>query len=181
MQNILHAIVIQMVLKKNYKQYVMDNVIKLCPFKKKSKYSYYYDMFVLVLKHVNSWFSLSITSNYIGKSKYHYTTIRKMFNKWTNFNIFKIAYFEMLNDHNLYNLSKNSDLFIDACFVSNKTGSEFVGINPMYYKKNVTKLSIICDSNKIPLSITPFKSTTNDCKTIIDSLTDLNLKKKLIN
>ena len=85
----------------------------------------------------------------------------------------------MLNDHNLYNLSKNSDLFIDACFVSNKTGSELVGINPMYYKKNVTKLSIICDSNKIPLSITPFKSTTNDCKTIINSLTDLNLKKKI--
>ena len=170
-----------MVLRKTYKQYVLNTVIKVCPFKKKSKYSYsyYYDMFMLVLKHVNSWLSLSVTSNYGNKSKYHYTTVRKMFNKWTNHNVFKISYYEMLKDYKLDKPIKGADLFIDACFISNKTGSELVGINSMYYKKNVTKLSIICDSNKIPLSITPFKSTTNDCKTIIDSLTDLKLKSKV--
>ena len=52
-------------------------------------------------------------------------------------------------------------------------------MNPTYYKKNVTKLSIICDTNKIPLSITPFKSTTNDRKTIIDSINNTNIKKRV--
>ena len=72
---------------KTYKNYVLDTVVNLCPFKKKSKYtySYYYDMFVLVLKHVNSWSSLSITSKYVGKSKYHYTTVRKMFDRCITF------------------------------------------------------------------------------------------------
>jgi hypothetical protein len=49
----------------------------------------------------------------------------------------------------------------------------------MYYKKNVTKLSIIYNSNKIPLTITPFKSTTNVSKTIIVSIKFLNNNKKI--
>jgi hypothetical protein len=42
----------------------------ICPFKKKSKYTYeyYYDMILIVLKDVN-------------KKENHYTTIRKMFDK----------------------------------------------------------------------------------------------------
>ena len=150
--------------------------------KKKSmySYSYYYDSFLLVLEHVNSWRSLAITLKCSNKSKYHYTTIRKMFNKWNCHNVFKIAYANMLVDYNR-NLphTKDIDIFIDACFISNKTGCELVGINPTYYKKNVTKLSVVCNSNKIPLSITPFKSTINDCKTIIDSIKHIKFKKKI--
>jgi hypothetical protein len=167
---------------KTYKQHVLDAAFDKCPIKKKPiyTYSYYYDMILLVLKHINSWRSLSITLKYANKSKYHYTTIRKMFNKWNINNVFKIAYNNMLvqYNNNLPN-SKEIDLFIDACFISNKTGSELVGINPTYYKKNVTKLSIVCDSNKVPLTVTAFKSTTNDCKTIIDSVKSLKLNKKI--
>ena len=123
-----------------YKQYVLDIAFDRYPVKKKSiyTYSYYYDMFLLVLKHVNSWRSLAITLKYSGKSKYHYTTIRKMFNKWSINNVFKIAYNRMLSDYKTnQHYGKEVDLFIDVCFVSNKTGSELVGINPTYYKKNV--------------------------------------------
>jgi hypothetical protein len=103
-----------------------------------------------------------------------------MFNKWNLNDVFKTAYKNMLSDYK-HNLSKSKeiDLFIDACFVANKSGSELVGTNPTYYKKNVTKLSIVCDVNKIPLSITAFKSTINDCKTIIDSIKHLNLNNKI--
>ena len=40
-----------------YRSYVLELVKQLCPFKKKSKFSYdyYYDMFLHVLKDVNSW------------------------------------------------------------------------------------------------------------------------------
>jgi hypothetical protein len=70
---------------------------------------------------------------------------------------FKIAYINLLKNNNMYNFNKNDDLFINARFINNKTCYELVGINLMYYKKNLTKLSIICNSNKIPLTITPFK------------------------
>jgi len=167
---------------KMYKQYVLETAHDLCPVRKKSiyTYSYYFDTFLTVLKHVNSWRSLSVTANFSGKSKYHYTTIRKMFNKWSKLNVFQIAYNKMLTvyKHNLPH-SKSIDLFIDACFISNKTGSELVGINPTYYKKNVTKLSIVCDNNKIPFSVTAFKTTTNDCKTVNQSVRSLNLNKPI--
>lgn len=167
---------------KTYKEYVLETAYDKCPVRKKSiyTYSYYYDAFLIVLKHVNSWRSLSITADCSGKSRYHYTTIRKMFNKWSKLNVFNIAYDKMLNNHNRYlPHSKSIDLFIDACFISNKTGSELVGINPTYYKKNVTKLSIVCDSKKVPLSITVFKTTTNDCKTVKQSIKSLNLNKSI--
>ena len=67
-----------------YRSYVLELVKQLCPFKKKSKFSYdyYYNMFLHVLKDVNSWQSISLLSCSNSKSRYHYTTIRKMFNKW---------------------------------------------------------------------------------------------------
>ena len=111
---------------KMYKQYVLETAHDLCQVRKKSiyTYSYYFDAFLTVLKHVNSLRSLSVTTNFSGKSKYHYTTIRKMFNKWSKLKVFQIAYDKMLivYKNNLPH-SKSIDLFIDACFISNKTGS----------------------------------------------------------
>ena len=171
---------------KRYKSYVIDTVKELCPFKKISSFSYeyYFDMFRIMLNDTNSWSSLSLLSSCQSNSRYHYTTIRKMFNRWSKHNVFSIAYHKMLADNDL-NLptsrtnARSIDLFIDATFVSNKSGSELVGVNPLYYKKKVTKLSIICDSKKTPLSITPFRSTTNDSITVIDSLKPLNIKRQI--
>ena len=66
----------------------------------------------------------------------------------TKHDIFKLDYLKLLNDSQ-FNISKirnnnDIDLFIDATFVNNKTGTEMVNVNPLYYKKHVTKLSILC-------------------------------------
>ena len=66
----------------------------------------------------------------ITKLRLGYTTIRKMFNKWTKHDIFNLAYFKLLNDSQ-FNISKirnnnDIDLFIDAFFVNNKTGVEWL-------------------------------------------------------
>lgn len=170
---------------KTYKSYVLELVNQLCPFKKKAKYThdYYYSMFLHVLKDVNSRKSLSLLTSCEGTSRYHYTTIRKMFNKWYKLDIFRIAYYRMLHDNKLHpsqaDTSKDVDLFIDATFINNKTGSEMVDVNPLYYKKHVTKLCIICNTNKIPLSISPVKTTSYDGKTIIPCIKNLNIKRKV--
>lgn len=85
-----------------YKQYVLETIREECPFKKKSKYSYeyYYDMMLIVLKDVVSWRSLKVTKKYDDKPEHHHTTIRKVFNKWSSNDIFKIAYNKMLEKKN---------------------------------------------------------------------------------
>jgi len=168
---------------KMYKQYVLETVNELCPHKKRSKYTmeYYYDMFVIVLKDVNSWRSLKITKNYEGKKENHYSTIRKMFGKWNKYEIFKRAYERML-DEKVISKNKNKkeiDLFIDSTFIDNKTGKEMIGVNPLYYKKKVTKLSIVCDKDKNVIEVKPFKSTMNDCITIEETVKDIKYKKKI--
>ncbi|VBB18702.1 hypothetical protein YASMINEVIRUS_1234 [Yasminevirus sp. GU-2018] len=167
---------------KAYKQYVLEAVDEECPFKKKSKYNYdyYYDMMHIVLKDVVSWRSLKVTKNYGDKKEHHHTTIRKMFNKWSSKNVFKIAYDKMmdkmLENVNKKNSKKVKNMFIDSTFIANKTGSELVGVNPMNYKKRVTKLSIVCDDSKNVVNIKEFKSTTNDCITIEKTLEGVRLK-----
>jgi hypothetical protein len=166
---------------KTYKQYVLDTVEKECPFKKKSKYTYeyYYDMMQIVLKDVVSWRALKITQKYTDKPENHHTTIRKMFNRWSDKNVFKTAYDKMLESINKKDKKKSKNVFIDSTFIDNKTGSELVGTNPLNYKKKVTKLSIICDDSKNILNIKEFKSTTNDCTTIEKTLDGVNLKGKI--
>ncbi|VBB18243.1 hypothetical protein YASMINEVIRUS_706 [Yasminevirus sp. GU-2018] len=170
---------------KTYKQYVLETVEIECPFKKRSKYDYeyYYNMMHIVLKDVVSWRSLKVTKNYSDKKEHHHTTIRKMFNKWSSKNVFKIAYDKMMDEMsenvNKKNSKREKNLFIDSTFIDNKTGSELVGVNPMNYKKRVTKLSIVCDDSKNVVNIKEFKSTTNDCITIEKTLEGVRLKGRI--
>lgn len=106
---------------KTYKQYVLETIKEICPFKKKSiyDYEYYYDMILIVLKDVNSWRSLKVTINYRDKKENHYTTIRKMFNKWNKMDIFKIAYERMLENKVIKRIQSEKsviNLFIDSTF-----------------------------------------------------------------
>ncbi|VBB18163.1 hypothetical protein YASMINEVIRUS_626 [Yasminevirus sp. GU-2018] len=166
---------------KTYKQYVLETVQNECPFKKRPKYSYeyYYDMMHIVLKDVVSWRALKVTKNYDNKAEHHHTTIRKMFNRWSSKNVFKIAY-DKMRDKTLENVTtkdsrKPQTLFIDSTFIDNKTGAELVGVNPLNYKKRVTKLSIICDDKKNIVNIKEFKSVANDCTTIDATLEGVKL------
>jgi hypothetical protein len=61
--------------------------------------------------------------------------------------------------------NKKINLFIDVTKISNKAGSENIGINSEYKKKNVTSLSVICDDNKLPLSAVPVKTNLYKTKT----------------
>ena len=98
-------------------------------------------------------------------------TIYNEYNKWSKDGIFETAYNYFIKE-NYFKLSKLKNnkfinLFIDVTKISNKNGSENIGqfkklsflnltlrgINVEYKKKNVTSLTVICDSNKIPIGI----------------------------
>ncbi len=58
----------------------------------------------------------------------------------------------------------NNTQIIDATSCSNKYGSENVTINPEYKKKKVTKVSLLCDENKIITSVSLFNIKTTSKK-----------------
>jgi hypothetical protein len=109
----------------------------------------------------------------------HYTTIYKRFCLWSKHNIFEKIWNSYIN---LYCASKTAScfktLFIDSSMVTNHYGSDCIGYNHFDRHRKATKVSIICDDNKVPLSISFFKANVNDQKTINETLNALKCKIK---
>lgn len=168
--------------KKLYKSLVLELVEERCPNKKKPMYSngYYFDKMILVLKDVTSWKSLG---KFFGNKKYHYKTIQDKYLQWCGLNIFEDAYIKGISTVlNKYNSHSTIDLFIDTASINNKYGVELVAYG-QNKKKKISKISLICNINKIPLSVTAHKGSVHDVKTIDASVNKLieNLKYRRIN
>lgn len=141
------------------------------PLIRKRKYSlqYYLDKFLLLLNDMVSWKSLRHTYNYHNKKEFHWKSIYNEYNKWAKDNIFEEAYIRFMNN-NYFKLSKirknrKLNLFIDVTKINNKYGSQYIGINNEYKKKNVTSLTAICDDNKFPLAVSYMSINKNKTKT----------------
>lgn len=158
-----------------YKKYILDLVDNLCPNKRKPIYTaeYYLDNIISVLKDKISWNSLKFPD----KPKNHGSAIRKIFVKWTKLNIFQLAYKKIIEDNYIPVLDERNrlNLLIDSSKIYNKNGKELIGVDYENPKKKVTKLSIITDTNKLPLGIEIFNGKEHDTNTIIETYNDLPL------
>ena len=116
----------------------------------------------MMLSDLNSWKTLTKTTEYIKNSTFHYKYINEIFNLWQSKDVFKKAYIKLLNEHyfKLSNIkkTKNINLFIDSTYIINKYGIEDIATNPEYRKKKVTKLSAIMDQEKNVLAIIPIST-----------------------
>jgi len=152
---------------KKFEKYILKVCDELLPKKRKSKYTrqYYLKCFLCVLNSVKSWDKLTQLKIYKGKKNdFHWKSIANEFRRWSNEKVFEIAYNNFLSENYKINVEAVTNLYIDVTKFSNAGGSENVSVNVEYRKKNVTSISFICDSNKIPLAIVPVKinSTKND-------------------
>jgi len=172
-----------------------ERLVKLrSPILRKPKYSiqYYLYHIFLVLTDLQKWKSLTLISS--THKKTHYKTIQDMHLKWSKLNIYEETY-KNINQkyHKLtFKRSANVNLYIDSTNIYNKKGIEKIGYgqNP---KKQESKISAICDKNKViysltivdPIKKTPIKNTLpNDSKTVNSSLNNLlssEIKCKKIN
>jgi len=146
----------------NYTKYILEVAKETFPEVRKRKYSleYYLNKFIIVYSKLTKWEDLD---NYCdpNSSENHWNTINNEFRKWCKFNIFEIAYNRLLTK-GYYKLryikkSKTMNLFIDVTKINNNLGTDNVGINCEYKKKNVTGLQFIVDEYKIPLSVRPLE------------------------
>jgi Transposase DDE domain len=157
-----------------YKCFILQTVNELCPSKKQRKYSneYYLQNILYLLNDICKWSSLQIL--YPNKAKYHYKTIQDKFKEWSDKNIFEIAYYKLINKHIFSNFNKNTtlNLLIDSSDINNVNGSE-LAVYGQNKKKKQTKVSFICDRNKIIYGITLYEASEHDTQTIITSINNI--------
>lgn len=167
----------------NYKEIILEVLNEYYPKKYNSKYSYIYyiEYIISVLRDITSWKSLgNLLKNTLNK-KYHYKTIYNMFLKWSYLDIFKISYNKLLLRNNTYTSNSTVDLFIDSTSINNKYGSQDVNYGKNK-KKKMSKISLIGDINKNVYSVSIFKDSVHDSKTIEHSIDKLlKFKHKRLN
>ena len=91
------------------------------------------------------------------------------------FNHFVLKYTNELNSH-------IKSLYVDSTLILNKLGTDSATYNPQLKKHKTTKISIIMDDFRTPLSINITNSNVHDCTIIKSQLTELNnFNKNIIN
>jgi len=101
-------------------------------------------------------------------------TLRKVFQKWTNKNVFEIAYNIIIDIYKDRKIDF-TDLFIDASNIKNYMGSELTGVNHCDKFKLATKLSIITDDLGVPVSIHLEKCNVHDIKLVVPNLEKIKI------
>lgn len=117
------------------------------------KYTIEYNLILIlhVKNNLNNWKilqSLILCHN-------NYKSIYNQFLRWSKKDYFKLAFENYLNK-NIEKINKDNVQIIDASACFNKYGSENIAVNPEYKKKKVTKISLLCDKNKVITSVCSF-------------------------
>ena len=105
----------------------------------------------------------------------HYQTVYKRFQKWVQHGILQHAWMQLFERYKSSRLSKNAthftNLYIDTTMIKNIGGTDCTGGNPTDRGRLATKVSIIIDENKIPVSEPVFfPANKTDVKTIEDTI-----------
>lgn len=163
--------------KLSFKKAICDYIPRNSLYKPTTNTKYTLDQIIDVIEYVlvtgSSWRSLNLP---IFKSTgIKWQSIYYHFVKFSNANVFKNVYLELLNQYFKTNKSgKLKYLSIDSSFILNAYASN-VGYNGFYKKKRLSKLSMIVDSNGIPISILLAKGNMAD-----PSLFQLNIDKLFV-
>lgn len=154
---------------KNYYNKIIEIINTEVPIKRKYKINneYCLEKIYEILKTGISW-------NNLYTINCHYSTIYKRFKQWIKLDIFNKIWNYIIQDYTFKQYSKNilhfKTLFIDSTMVRNHLGHDCIGRNYQDRFRNATKISVICDNNKIPLCAIYYPATIHDSVTIEDSL-----------
>ena len=102
------------------------------------------------------------------------STIYKTFNKWCKLGIIEKIWIDVVKTYIQKRLCEDKyafkNLIIDSTMIRNIQGIDVIGRNYQDKHKYGTKISAICDMNKIPLSFLFYPSNVHDIATINESL-----------
>ena len=182
LMKIIFLYVILIIMYKNINKQIFDRLLKYIntnyPNKRKPKYSiqYYLQKIIYLTKNGVSWRALDTTTNINN----HYSSIYKKYKFWNNNNVFHDVWNDIINGYKKKTLRKCKllNLFIDSTSIRNIKGHDMIGRNYADKNRYGTKISVICDSNKIPLSVSVYPANVHDTQTINGSIDNLNINHK---
>jgi hypothetical protein len=162
-----------------YSDALIQFIDKMSTNRRTYKYStsYCLEHVCFVLQTNLSWKYLSVDC--------HYSTIFKRFQYWTKLGIFELFYEHITQQYITKQLEANplhfKTLYIDASMIKNRRGIDFLGPNHYDRFRLATKMSMICDINKIPLSTVFTPANIGDSEVIEPCLVKLRSERLRIN
>jgi transposase len=100
--------------------------------------------------------------------------VYKRFHSWVRTNVIRDVWRCLLQEYADSKLDGNPgwfrDVFIDTTLIKNIAGVDCVGKNPTDRGRKGTKVSVLCDAERIPISCVHFPANRNDCTTVQDTV-----------
>jgi len=148
--------------------FIVEYINKYYPNKRKFIYDtmYYVSHIYYVLKTGIQWSALICDCDE--------STIRKKFLYWNNLGVFDKIYKELVNDYIDKTHIKNT--YIDASHTRNINGCDLIGKNHYDRYRNSTKLHLMIDDNRVPISYIFTGGNVNDGKMTSDLIEILKTK-----
>lgn len=111
--------------------------------------------------------------------------VYKRFMHWVNLGALQSVWRCLLNEYAEAKLSSDpgwfKDMFIDTTQIKNVAGVDCVGRNPTDRGRKGTKVSVLCDSDRVVVSCVHYPSNQADCKTVNDTVNAVNVALKTDN
>lgn len=157
--------------KDHIRKYILDHQL----FKPTTNTKYTLDQILNVIEYVlitgASWRSINLPL--FTNLNIRWQSIYYHFQKFSKANVFKKVYLQLLDKYFKWNRSnKLKYLSVDTSFVRNKC-SKHVAFNGYYKKKRLSKLSMIVDSNGVPISALITEGNHNDQKLFLENWKNL--------
>lgn len=157
---------------KGYDTLIIKWIDELCPLKRKTKVSTRY-----CLENICKVLTQNIPWKSLNPIICHFTTIYKRFILWSKNNVFSKVWTSVIEMYkSKQSLNHFKTLFIDSTMVKNHYGTDCIGRNHFDRNRKATKVSIICDINKVPLASTYYEANRHDATTIEDTIKALKCK-----
>jgi putative transposase len=101
-------------------------------------------------------------------------TVQKRFRRWVKTGVLEAVWTKVLGEYAASRLRTDAgwfkDLFIDSTMVKNICGEDGTGRNPTDRGRQATKVSVICDSNMVPVSCCYFPANIPDVSTLVQTV-----------
>lgn len=120
------------------------------------------DDIIYVLKTGISWRNI--------RSSINWNTLYWHYKRFVKFDIFKKVYMILIKQ---YSQNLTNTHIIDSTFIPNKFGKNKIARNVFYKSKNGTKISLIIDSNCVPVSVILKQGNIHDVNFIDDHIKDV--------
>ena len=111
---------------------------------------------------------------YVPVSGCTFSAAYKRFQCWVRQGVIRNVWVQLRNLYSNAQLKENPEwfksLFIDTTLVKNLAGTDCVGRNPTDRGRLGSKISVLCDANRIAVSCVLYPANHADCKTVEDTV-----------